>query len=186
MKKAVLVLLCMAMMAGCATTHMTKPEKAPELVTQPDKAQLVIIRETMFGGAIVFWNYLDGRLIGETMGQSYFITPVAPGPHHVVVASENTCAAQFDFKPGKTYFLGEGVAMGVWRARSSGFYPMTLEDATKAMNSCTYMAYDPNSGGEDMDPALYKKAVEEYEADVKANPDDFKDILKYDGVVLGQ
>jgi len=45
--------------------------------------------------------------------------------------------------------------MGVWRARTSGFYPMVLEDATKAMKNCKYLEYDPNTGQEDMDPKLY-------------------------------
>ena len=184
MKKSILIISFVFMLASCATTHMAKVDKAPDLNYQPDKATLVIIRETFFGGGIVFWNYLDGKLIGETMGQNYFLTPVTPGPHYVVVATENTGVAHFDFKPGKTYFLGEGVAMGVWRARTSGFYPMTLEGATKAMKNCKYLEYDPKTGQEDMDPKLYQQAIDEYHEDVKKNPDAFKDILNYDGVVI--
>lgn len=153
---------------------MAKPEKAPDLTSHSGKATLVIIRETWLGGGIVFWNYLDGKLIGETMGKTYFVTPVTPGPHYLVIATENTAAAHFDFKPGKTYFLGEGIAMGVWRARTSGFYPMTPEDAAKAMKDCTYLEYDPKTGQEDMDPKLYQQAIDEYLKDVKKNPDSFK------------
>jgi hypothetical protein len=184
MKKSILIISFVFMLASCATTHMAKVDKAPDLNYQPDKATLVIIRETFFGGGIVFWNYLDGKLIGETLGQNYFLTPVTPGPHYVVVATENTGVAHFDFKPGKTYFLGEGVAMGVWRARTSGFYPMTLEDATKAMKNCKYLEYDPKTGQEVMDPKLYQQAIDEYHEDVKKNPDAFKDILNYEGVVI--
>ena len=184
MKKSILIISFVFLLASCATTHMAKIDKAPDLNFQPDKATLVIIRETFFGGGIVFWNYLDGKLIGETMGQNYFLTPVTPGPHYVVVATENTGVAHFDFKPGKTYFLGEGIAMGVWRARTSGFYPMTLEDATEAMKNCKYLEYDPKTGQEDMDPKLYQQAIDEYHEDVKKNPDAFKDILNYDGVVM--
>ncbi|MFZ0134293.1 MAG: lipoprotein [Desulfobacterales bacterium] len=184
MKKSLLALSFVVLLAGCATTHMTKTDKTPDLNFQPDQATLVIIRETVFGGGVVFWNYLDGKLIGETMGRNYFLTPVAPGPHYVVVATENTGVAHFDFKPGKTYFLGEGVAMGMWRARTSGFYPMTLEDATKAMKNCSYLVYDSNTGQEDMDPQLYRQAIDEYLKEIKENPDGFKDILNYDGVVL--
>ena len=184
MKKSILIISFVFMLASCATTHMAKIDKAPDLNFQPDKATLVIIRETFFGGGIVFWNYLDGKLIGETLGQNYFLTPVTPGPHYVVVATENTGVAHFDFKPGKTYFLGEGVAMGVWRARTSGFYPMTLEDATKAMKNCKYLEYDPKTGQEVMDPKLYQQAIDEYHEDVKKNPDAFKDILNYEGVVI--
>lgn len=184
MKKSILIISFFFLLASCATTHMAKPEKAPDLSFSPDKATLVIIRESWVGGAIVFWNYLDGKLIGETMGQNYFVTPVTPGSHYVVVATENTCVAHFDFKSGKTYFLGEGVTMGVWRARTSGFYPMTQEDATKAIKNCSYLEYDPKTGQEDMDPKLYQQAIDEYLKDVKENPDAFKDILKYDGVVM--
>ena len=74
--------------------------------------------------------------------------------------------------------------MGVWRARTSGFYPMTQDDATKAIKNCNYLEYDPKTGQEDMDPKLYQQAIDEYLKDVKENPDSFKDILKYDGVVM--
>jgi len=163
---------------------MSTPEKAPDLTSHPDKATLVIIRGSWLGGSIVFWNYLDGKLIGETKGKTYFVTSVTPGPHYLVIATENTAAAHFDFKPGKTYFLGEGVAMGIWRARTSGFYPMTPEDAAKAMKDCSYLEYDSKTGQEDMDPKLYQQAIDEYHKDVKENPNAFKDILKYDGVVM--
>ena len=182
MKKLVMVLICLVALSGCATTHMTKLDEAPPLISDPDQATLVIIRETFFGGGVVFWSYLDGKLIGETLGHNYFVTSVTPGPHYLVIATENTCVALFDFKAGKTYFLGQGIAMGIWRARTSGFYPMTPEDAAKAMKSCSYIAYDPKTGGEDMDPNLYQQAIDEYLVDVKENPDAFKDILEYDGV----
>ncbi len=184
MKKSILVISCLLLLAGCATTHMAKPEKAPELAAHPDKAKLVIIRETFFGGAIVFWHYLDEKLIGETTGKTYFVSPVTPGPHYVVISTENTGVAHFDFKPGKTYFLGEGIAMGVWRARTSGFYPMTPEAAATAMKECTYLEYDPKTGQEPIDAQVYKQAVDDYHKDIKENPDAFKDILMYDGVVM--
>ncbi len=182
MKKFLLTALIALLLSGCATTHMAKPDKVPDSIFQPDNATLVIIREQWLGTGIVFWNYLDGKLIGETMGQTYFLTPVIPGPHYVVVATENSAVAHFDFKPGKTYFLREGVIMGNWRARTSGFYPMTPEEAGNAMKDCTYLEYDPATGEQDMDPKLYQQAIDEYLQEVKDNPEGFKDILKYDGV----
>ena len=184
MKKSILIISSIFLLASCATTHMAKTDKAPDLSSHPDKATLVIIREAWLGGGIVFWNYLDRKLIGETKGKNYFVTPVTPGPHYVVVATENTGVAHFDFKSGKIYFLGEGVTMGVWRARTTGFYPMTLEDATNAMKSCSYLEYDPKTGQEDMESNLYQQAIDEYLRDVKENPEAFKDILEYDGVVI--
>ena len=181
MKRFVMLMICGALLAGCATTQMLKPEQRPELVAKPDKALLVIMRDTYFGGAIVFWNYLDGQFIGETMGNTYFITDVDPGQHYVVVETENTCAADLTFEAGKRYFLREGIAMGIWRARTSGFSPVGAEEAMKSAKDLTYLERDPNGQLKDMDPKVYKTAIEEYEADVKANPDAYKEMLQYKG-----
>jgi hypothetical protein len=160
---------------------MIKSDTKPEVVARPGSAALVIIRDTHFGGAIVFWNYLDGKFIGETMGKTYFVTDVPAGPHYVAATSENTGVARLDFKPGKVYFLGQSIAMGVWRARIGGFYPLTRLEAAEAMKNCSFYQYDPAKPGENMASDLYKKAIEEYEADVKTNPEAYKAMLAYDG-----
>ncbi len=181
MKRVLLMTVCIALLTGCATTQMLKPEQPPELAAKPDSALLVIVRDSFLGGGIVFWNYLDGKFIGETMGKSYFITHVAPGMHYVVAATENTGVAYLDFQAGKHYFLRQGIAMGVWRARTSGFFPMTAADTQKAITSCTYTELDGNRTFPDMDPSLYQQAIEEYTAGVKENPEGYKELLQYQG-----
>ena len=181
LKNTMVLMVFIFLLSSCATTHMLKPEDQPELTARPDTATLVIIRDTWFGGGIVFWNYLDGKLIGETMGNTYFVSYIPPGPHYVVAATENTGIAHFDFQPGKIYSLRQGVTMGVWRARTSGFFPLNLDEAAEAIKSCTYLKYDPNKGGEDMDPKLYQQAIQEYHADVQANPEGYKALLEYKG-----
>jgi len=181
MKRIVLVLVCMALLSGCATTQMLKPVQAPDLAPKPDMALLVIVRDAFLGTGIVFWNYLDGKFIGETMGRTYFITPVPPGEHYVVAATENTGIAHLNFEAGKRYFLNQGIAMGLWRARTSGFFPMTAADAQKAIQKCSYLELDSSKPFPDMDPALYQKAIEEYEDGVKNNPEGYKELLEYKG-----
>jgi hypothetical protein len=44
-----------------------------------------------------------------------------------------------------------------------------------------YLELDPSKTPEDMDPKLYKAAVEEYHAEVKQNPEGFKAMLQYKG-----
>ena len=70
MKRVILLMVCITMLTGCATTQMIKPDQPAELVATSDSALLVIVRDTYWGGAIVFWNYLDGKFIGETMGNT--------------------------------------------------------------------------------------------------------------------
>lgn len=181
MRRLVWVLICVSILSGCATSHMIKSEDKPTIAPKPDSAMLVIIRETYFGGAIVFWNYLDRKLIGETTGSTYFVTEVPPGPRYVISSTENTGVAHFNFKPQKVYYLGQSVSMGLWRARTGGFYPMTSQQAADAMKSCTYYRMDPKVPGEDLDAEVYKNAVAEYEAGVKEHPEAYKALLEYDG-----
>lgn len=181
MKRIALLFVLFALLTGCATTQMSKPETAPELVASPDSALLVIIRDTYLGGAIVFWNYLDGKFIGETMGKTYFITQVPPGEHYVVSATENTGIAHFDFEAGKKYFLRQGVTMGLWRARTSGYFPMTADEANKAVKNCTYLQLDPTNTFPDMEPDLYDQAIKEYHEGVEAHPEAYKELLEYKG-----
>lgn len=181
MKRIALVIVCLALITGCATTQMLKGEQPPAVAAKPDMALLVIVRDSFFGGGIVFWNYLDGKFIGETMGKTYFITDVPPGEHYVVAATENTGIAHLNFEAGKRYFLYQGIAMGMWRARTSGFSPMSAAEAQKAMQNCTYLELDSSKPFPDMEPALYQEAIEEYEDDVKKNPEGYKELLRYKG-----
>ena len=71
--------------------------------------------------------------------------------------------------------------MGLWRARTSGFEPDTPQQALDAIKDCKYLELDPSKTPEDMDPKLYKAAVEEYHAEVKQNPEGFKAMLQYKG-----
>jgi len=184
MKKSILSISFIFLLASCTTTHMAKLDKVPNRISQPDKATLVIIRNILFDDGYVFWIYLDRNLIGETMEKTYFVTSVTPGIHYLVVVAENKSVARFDFKAGKTYFLAEWGMIGVWRSRTAGLYPMTPDDAAKAMKKCSYLEYDPKTGQELIDPKLYQQAIDEYHKDIKKYPDVFKDILKYDGVEM--
>ena len=182
MKKMILLAACIFILSGCATSYMIAPDRKPDLKPSSDQATLVIMRSTSFGFAIVFWHYLDGKFIGETKGKTYFVTKVKPGPHYVMVTTENTAVAHFDFKPGQIYYLNEGVLMGVWRARSSGFWPATPQEVSQALSSCNYWEYDPSKKADDMDPKLYQQAIADYQAELKQKPESFKAILEYDGV----
>jgi len=181
MKKVLILAVCIFLFSGCATTSMLAPDRKPDLAPRTDMAKLVIIRDTFLGTAIVFWNYLDGKLIGETKGKTYFVTNVKPGPHYVIVTTENTAVAHLNFESGKIYYLREGVTIGWWRARTSGFSPLNPQEAMEAMNNCTYWEYDPKLGGEDMDPKLYRQAIADYHEEIKQNPEGFRDILQYKG-----
>lgn len=182
MRKMIVAVFGIILISGCATTQMNTSLPKPAIVPDPDAATLVIIRDTSFGGAIGFSHYLDRKFIGETKANSYFLSKVPPGHHYVVISTENTCVADFEFQPGKVYYLREGIAMGMWRARTSGFSGLTPLEAEEAINSCSYWQYDPGTGAfEDMHETDYQIAIDGYEADKKENPESYKEILSYQG-----
>jgi hypothetical protein len=181
MKRFLIIMIGFLLLSGCATGVMVKRDIKPEIKAKPDSATLFVIRDTFFGGGVTFWNYVDGKFVGETEGNTYFMASVQPGQHYLVVTTENTAVANIDFQPGKIYFLRQGVTLGVWRARTRGFEPLTYEQAVEAIKGCTYREISPGKSAEDLNQELYKKAIEEYHAEVKTNPDGFKAMLEYKG-----
>ena len=58
---------------------------------------------------------------------------------------------------------------------------MAAQEALESIKNCTYLELDTGKSFPDMDPELYKKAIEEYEADVKDNPENYKEMMEYKG-----
>lgn len=58
---------------------------------------------------------------------------------------------------------------------------MTSEEALKSIKDCTYLRLDTTKTFPDMEPALYQRAIDEYHAGVKEDPDGYKELLEYKG-----
>lgn len=180
MKKFIVILFLAPFFIGCAATHMLVTEKKPDLSSDPNAATLVIIRDVFLGRAIAVWNYVDGKLIGETKGYTYFITKVKPGKHYVIAESENVTTVQIDFKPNKKYYLRQDIWMGMWRART-GYSVYSSDEAAVAMGKCEFWEYDKNNPGEDLPKEKYEQAIKDYEIGLKNDPKGYKPFLEYPG-----
>jgi hypothetical protein len=174
--------------SACVTTaprHMLLNENTPLDIrsVKPDtgKSALVVARTTNFGGAIEFDTYLEKKMIGVTKWKSYFIwTDVNPGVSYVISKAENLEPVKINFEPGRVYYLQQIPRMGVWRARIS-VAVMTPEDLMNMMkDECKLLTYDPKDPGEDLSDEDYKKAVTDYEREVKEGL--HKDYEGYRGV----
>lgn len=193
MKKMLILFVCISLLSGClghGTSYMVESDRKPAFGPQAEMATLVIIRDQRLGFPFVFLNYLDGKFIGDTKGLTYFTTSVKAGPHYVVAqrsSDTNSWGAKnavtyLNFEPGKIYYLYE--VIGGWGG-PAGFFPMDIEWASKSMNACTYIEYDPTKGVPDMDPKLYQQAITNYHVEVKQNPSEFKEMLEYKGYHWG-
>jgi hypothetical protein len=153
-------------LGGCiAKTHMIAHESKPVIKPKSDKAILVIIRTTAFGGGNVVDNYLDGKMIGQTQGKVFFITEVKPGVHYVMSHADNTDTARLNFTAGKIYLLEQGIYPG-WNI-TTRYSPMTPWEFAEQVQEANYVVYDTKNPGKDMLDKDFKEAKENFEKEVK-------------------
>ncbi len=183
-RKFSLLVLMPVFLLSCAagTVHMIEQDVRPTLATKPDKAVLVIVRTTSLGWGLTFDNYIDGKMIGQTRGKSFFITEVQPGTHFVMAKAENVAAAKINFEAGRIYFLDQGIYPGFWTMRT-GFSPMAAEEAKKQLgeSGIQYRTYNASNPGPDMDSKDYEETKADFEKEVKGDPKRHKNILEYRG-----
>jgi len=185
MKKVMFSILISAFIVGCAgkaMNYMTYSESRPVIKATPDLSTVVIFRFMFYGAPWVFKHYVDGKLIGENKGRTWFMAKIKPGKHYLMSHSEIVATAYMNFKPGKIYYLSEGAVIGLDRVRPTGFGPLSEREAIEGEKTYRYLEFQSTKDAEDMDLELYKQSIKDYEKEIKENPAGFKDILGYDGV----
>jgi hypothetical protein len=181
MKRLLGLITALLLTAGCfAANYMVASDKHPGFSGKRDKAILVIVRDTVFGGSI-FNHYVDSKFIGNSFARSYFIAQVPPGTHYIITTAENTSVVQMDLRAGRVYALRQGVAPGFRNYRSTGFSPLTQKELNEAIKVCNYFELDPKATPPDLDAAFFKGTVDQYREELKADPAAFKAILAYKG-----
>jgi hypothetical protein len=119
---AVLVFVALAFGGGCsASSAYMLPVKSPTpLAPPPNRALLVFLRPSSFGGAIRFRVIDDqGRFLGDSLPSVHFAVPMDPGTHMIYAWSENIAPLQANLAPNKTYYIVARPHMGFWKARVS-------------------------------------------------------------------
>jgi hypothetical protein len=180
MKRFLVCILCVLplFLGGCiAGTHMIAKESKPVIKPKSDKAILVIIRTTVFGGGSIVDNYLDGKMIGQTQGKVFFMTEVTPGVHYVISHADNTDTARLKFEAGKIYLLQQGIYPG-WNI-TTRFSPMTTAEFAKEVQEANFVVYDTQHPGKDMSDKDFKEAKDDFEKEVKQG--EHKDTLQIKG-----
>lgn len=177
MKKMLLMTVAFAIIiSGCS--NMTSAVK-PDIMAKDDTAVLVIVRDSFMFSGSVFQNYLDGKMIGETTGKSWFATEVSPGRHYVVVTGGVNRVALIDFQPGKIYALLENAYWGPWRALPREFWPLSYVETVEMIKPCEYLEY--TGKGRDLDPSYYQSIIEQFDGETKNNPEVFQAFQMYVG-----
>lgn len=179
LKSLTLAALVLASLAACAPKHMIAQDSRPTVAPKPAVAQLVVIRDGSLCFFLTVDEYLDGKLMGQTHGKSYFVTEVPAGTHYVSARGNSTDTVRMNFEPGRVYFLGVGMYPG-------GFidlYTMPAERALADMASpsLTYRIFNKQSNVT-LPDADYKAEIDALERAIKNNPEKYKEMLQYKGV----
>ncbi|MBN1757757.1 MAG: DUF2846 domain-containing protein [Chitinispirillaceae bacterium] len=161
------------MVASCGLWVMTSQDTKPSPKSNSDKAVLVIMRTTSYGAGATISNYLDGKIIGQTKGKSYFFTEVTPGKHSLVCRNENMRPHEINFEAGKVYYLQQAIYMGMMAARTEydTLNPQIFEEQKP---ECDFVVFDPAlAEGEDEATVDMEEVKEERAEQLADQPDYF-------------
>lgn len=120
LSRGFVALILSAALAGCATTHMT-PVSIENQTKGPDqdKALVVFMRPSNFGGAIQSALYDGDAYIGTLSANARIAYQAAPGKHMFMVTGESADFMEADLFAGQTYYTVVVPRMGIWKARFS-------------------------------------------------------------------
>ncbi len=123
MDKTVLLLAStlIVLLSGCASVPMASAERdsqAKTFTVKPGFSNIYVYRNESFGAALKFDVELDGRFVGQTASNSYFVFEVQPGKHSLISKAENDSVLEVNAEAGKNNFVWQEVKMGLIIARN--------------------------------------------------------------------
>lgn len=104
-----------ALFAACASTPEAPPaldREAKQFVTSPDSSMLYVYRTDTpsMGEDTVLW--INGRLIGATLPQTFFRTHLDPGKQRLAGSGIDNGTLVLNTRPGEVYFVRLQVVAG--------------------------------------------------------------------------
>ena len=137
----VLIVVCALIagaLAGCASVPMASMEAdsgAKQFLPKRGYSNIYLYRNETFGAAIAMTVSLDGKVMGRTGPQTYFLWEVVPGKHEVVSHTENTSRITIDAKEGRNHYVWQEVKMGMWQPGSQ-LQEVHEEEGRKGVMEC--------------------------------------------------
>jgi hypothetical protein len=107
------------LMSACASVPMATMEEdtnAKKFEVSSDQSRIYVYRNETFGGAIKIAVTLDGKMMGQTAPNTYFMWDVAPGDHTISCIGENVIEFDLSTRPGTSHFVWREMKMGMWSA----------------------------------------------------------------------
>ncbi len=135
------IVLALALLSGCASTpeaSVTSDADAKRFDTAPNAA-IVYIYRPIGGGRGVSTIWLDGRLVGESLPQSFFRVAARPGRNLITVSGNDPGRLEFDTKADGIYFVEARVEGETQSEATSRFRLVPPETGQPAIVGCCRM-----------------------------------------------
>ena len=125
MFKLMIIVVCSALFAGCATAPMTSTaldSEAKQFTPEAGMASIYVFRDIDFGHALEAKTWLDGRFAGVVAPNTYQLLIVPPGDHTLSmspygsvfdVRKDNKDGRRVTVEAGKNYFFSVSIKMAL-------------------------------------------------------------------------
>lgn len=131
-------ILALGVLSGCASVPMASNEadaSAKQFQVRKGYSNIYLYRNESFGGAIAMTVSLDGKVLGKTGPQTYYLWEVTPGRHEIASHTENTAKITIEAQEGRSHFVWQEVKMGMWGPRSQ-LHEVSEADGRKGVLEC--------------------------------------------------
>jgi hypothetical protein len=127
------------LVSGCASVPMASKEEDAEAKSfrvPSDKGRIYVYRNESMGGAVKIPITLDGKLVGSTAKNAYFIFDVNPGAHEVGCVAETPGKVTVDARAGEAAYVWQEMKMGMWAA-SCAMHVVDEKKGRQGVSECT-------------------------------------------------
>ena len=140
MRDALVAFVAVALLSltGCASTpqaSLTSDADAKEFSTAPNAAMIYIYRPLGAGrGVSTLW--VDGRLVGESLPQSFFRVAVRPGVNLITTSGNDSGRLQLKTEPNGIYFVEARVDGETQSEASTRFRQVSADTGKQTVEAC--------------------------------------------------
>jgi len=104
--------------AGVPLAPVENDLQAKKFATHPSKAIIYIYRNEAIGALVNLAILIDGRIIGQTRGYTYFMIEADPGEIEITGQGQNISTITINTEPGKNYFIWQEAKIGFLKPRN--------------------------------------------------------------------
>jgi hypothetical protein len=136
------LLVALAILAGCASTPFASKATeadAKRFESAPNAAIIYLYRPPAPGGGAASTIWVDGRLLGQTLQNTFFRLPARPGRNLITVSGPDAGRLEIDTKADGVYFVEIQVLGESQSGTSTIFRSVAPETGKAAILSCCRM-----------------------------------------------